>query len=104
MGAFDSYGCVPLHYVANSNYVSVCKLLLQRGADINLRHRGLNLRKDWTPLHFAAYSGSRDIVLLHLLNRAAVNQMDGCRRTPLYYARNRDKLSSCRIIEKFGGL
>lgn len=100
----DKYGCVPLHYAADKSETSVCKLLLYAKADIHVRHQGLNIRSGWTALHFAAYAGARDIAFLLLLQGADVNHLDGCRRTPLYYAESRGKNGVARLLKKYGGL
>eukprot|EP00928_Gymnodinium_smaydae_P074589 TRINITY_DN57621_c0_g1_i1.p1 TRINITY_DN57621_c0_g1~~TRINITY_DN57621_c0_g1_i1.p1 ORF type:complete len:347 (-),score=31.98 TRINITY_DN57621_c0_g1_i1:381-1379(-) len=99
---YDMFGCVPLHY-ASIRHMKVCKLLLRAKADVTLKHDDLNMRAGWTPLHFAAYSGAQRIVLLLLSSGAKVNQMDVCRRTPLFYARDRGHACCCRLLEKFGG-
>jgi len=100
---YDEHGCVPLHYAADQKHAMCGRTLLRAGADINATHIGLNIRCGWTPLHFAAYSGARDVVTLLLLLGADVNRMDNCRRTPLYYAQNRSREACSRILMKFGG-
>mmetsp|Transcript_23972 Transcript_23972/g.74603 ORF Transcript_23972/g.74603 Transcript_23972/m.74603 type:complete len:263 (-) Transcript_23972:44-832(-) len=101
---YDAHGCVPLHYVAEGNHVGAYRLLVRAQADINAPHVGLNIRVGWTPLHFAAYAGSRDVLLLLLLQGAGVNEMDRCRRTALFYAQSRGRKTCSRLLAKFGGV
>jgi len=100
---FDRYGCVPMHYAVERKHVGIFRILQRAGADLQVGHKGLNMRAGWTPLHFAAYAGARDVVLLLLLAGVDVNRMDGCRRTALFYARNRNREACARLLEKFGG-
>jgi len=101
---YDEHGCLALHHAADKNNVAAYKMLVQVGADIHAPHCGLNIRVGWTPLHFAAYGGSRDVLLLLLLQGAPVNEMDRCRRTALYYSRSRGREACGRLLEKFGGV
>ena len=56
----DYRGDTPLHYAAENGHIEIARLLLQNGADLNVRsNRGR------TPLHLAAENGNVDI--LHLL-------------------------------------
>jgi hypothetical protein len=54
------FGRTPLHWAAYNGHVEITRLLLQNGADVNVRSYG-----GYTPLHWAAYQGNVDI--LHLL-------------------------------------
>jgi len=102
--ACDSHGFVPLHYAADGKHSAVLRRLLKAGANADARHRGLNIRAGWTPLHFAANAGARDCVFLLLWEgKADVNAMDNCRRTPLFYALDRDRKKCTSLLWKFGG-
>jgi len=100
---YDEHGCVAMHYAATGKRTGIFRMLLRVGADKQARFTGLNIRAGWTPLHFAAHAGARDIVLLLLLARAEVNQMDSCRRTALFYAQSRNRDSCSSLLVKFGG-
>jgi hypothetical protein len=56
----DEYGATPLHYAAYNGHVEISRLLLQNGAEVNVKSISGS-----TPLHYAAYNGHVDI--LHLL-------------------------------------
>ena len=56
----DESGSTPLHYAARNGNVEIAHLILQNGAEVNVRNNGGN-----TPLHWAAIFGNVDI--LHLL-------------------------------------
>jgi hypothetical protein len=56
----DANGETPLHYAAWNGHVEIVRLLLQNGAEVNVRSNGGS-----TPLHWAAIFGHVDI--LHLL-------------------------------------
>lgn len=101
---YDLHGCVPLHYAASMNKGQETSLLIKAGADLQSTHHGRNVRAGWTPLHFAAYAGARDVLALLLFKGAAVNEMDVCRRTPLFYAEDKNREACSRILKKFGGV
>ena len=46
----DNIGITALHNAANKNHTEVVKLLLTKGAFVNLQNHN-----SWTPLHFAAF-------------------------------------------------
>lgn len=106
---YDEHGCVPMHYAADGGHTAACRLLQRAGAQLEARMQGLNIRAGWTPLHFAAYAGARDVLLLLLLSGVEVNKMDTCRRTALFYAEDRElesgqRQACSRILRKFGGV
>jgi ankyrin len=87
--AWGDYGEKPLHLVSYSKYGSqedglrVAQLLLERGADANIR------RSDhWTPLHLASRWGKLDIVQLLIHHGAEVNAVDNLGKTPLHEVSN----------------
>lgn len=45
----------------------------------------------WTPLHFAAFNGHKDVVELLLASRADVNAKDNEGYTPLHWAAERGR-------------
>jgi hypothetical protein len=56
----DEYGRTPLHYAAWNGHIEITHLLLQNGAEVNVRDNDGR-----TPLHCAAGNGNVDV--LHLL-------------------------------------
>ena len=84
--AEGSMGEKPLHKVSYGKYgsredngVSVAKLLLEHGADVNTRRDDRR-----TPLHFASLFGNFEIVQLFIDHRAEVDPMDDLGNTPLH--------------------
>merc|ERR1719401_74233 len=76
---------------------------MRAGASAHARHRGFG----WTPLHFAANAGARDVAFLLVSpwrpGKAEVNARDNCRRTPLFYALDKNRTECARLLWKFGG-
>jgi hypothetical protein len=56
----DLSGSTPLHWAARNGHIEIARLILQNGAEVNVRNNGGR-----TPLHWAAIQGHVDI--LHLL-------------------------------------
>ena len=113
--AFD--GWTPLDEAADSGYFAMAKLLVARGADVNVRTKGgrsplylaamhghgaivklllergadANLKDEngVTPLHLAAWDDYLDVAKLLLAHGAAVNARDKNGETPLDWAKER---------------
>lgn len=61
----NGYNVFPIHAAFNNNNDVICKMLIEAGADVNVRqHGGL------TPLHFAAQNGNIDLIII-LLEQSA---------------------------------
>jgi ankyrin repeat protein len=96
-------GLAPLHEAMESDLL-ICQLLLQYGADPNIRvakneQGGTN---DWTPLFYAAYDG-RDDLIAELLNHGAkANIVDAVGRSPLWYARDQKKEAATKLLRAAG--
>ncbi len=71
-----------LMLAAHNNQLELAKVLIQRGADVN--------KPGWTPLHYAATRGHRDMIRLLLENDAYIDSESANGTTPLmmaaYYA------------------
>lgn len=78
--AADSAGYTALHYATRGGHVRVCEILLEHGAKVNARTRGIKA----TPLHRAAYMGHVEVVDLLLRHGAAPNLTDVDGRTALH--------------------
>ena len=59
-----------LHFAAANNKEDMVKLLLQKGADINVKERYLK----WSPLHLATFNNHVNIVEFLLQNGASIDQ------------------------------
>jgi ankyrin repeat protein len=80
----DEYGWTPLHLVSEGKYnshehdVSIARLLLEHGADVNL-----GIRK-FTPLHSASFNGRLELARVLLNHGAGANAKDEFGNTPLH--------------------
>jgi len=120
----------PLHLSAYYGRVSVVRLLLEYGADVEatdsdgctplhlaafkghlsvvklLLEYGADVdaidNDGGTPLHLAAANGHKDIVELLLERGADVNAKDNEGRTPLDVAREEGHVEVARVIEEYG--
>lgn len=78
------YGYTPLHYAANNKFSSVMKVLLNGGANPNIRDR---TNEGQSPLHISTFSGDLESVRLLLENNADVHIKESfLERTPLHLA------------------
>jgi ankyrin repeat protein len=78
----NSLSETPLMLAAINNQLELAQVLIERGADIN--------RKGWTPLHYAATRGHREMMRLLLDHDAYIDSESDNGTTPLmmaaYYA------------------
>ncbi|CDW52433.1 ankyrin repeat and SOCS box protein 8 [Trichuris trichiura] len=89
-------GLILLHYACALNELDICELLLQHGADPNVRDT-------WnrTALHYAAET-SADCVELFLKYGALVHVRDNNHCTPLHWAAYKNNFYSVRKLLEFG--
>ncbi len=86
-------GSTALHEAAQFNQAEKVKLLLEKGADINIANNvGL------TPLHVAALAGHTDMVTLLLVNKANVKSKDVFGLTPLHCATQYGHVAAMKIL------
>jgi len=82
---FQDDEMTPLHLAVMKNKSDVVRMLIRKGADINLRSRRLQ-----TPLHLAAiHNVSKDILEMLLKKGADINSLDHHLQTPLFHAASR---------------
>ncbi|XP_070579658.1 transient receptor potential cation channel subfamily A member 1-like [Ptychodera flava] len=91
---FDSIGAAPLHYAVRFNHKEVVKLLLNYGADTNLRVHEYKQ----SALHFAARRNFTNILRRLLANRADVNIRDFTGAVPLHYSARYGHLEITEIL------
>jgi ankyrin repeat protein len=73
------YGSTPLHYAAFYHYKKILKLLLARGAFVNVADSNGNF-----PLHLAAGNGCWESVRLLILHKASLDCLNKKLQTPLH--------------------
>ena len=85
-----------LHKAAWKNDVTMCNILIDRGADINAENDNGE-----TPLHLAAYNGYTKICKLLIDKGANVNAKQWCGgMTPLHRAVCRKHFKTCEVLIK----
>ena len=87
----------PLHWAARSGRFEVCKLLIEKGADVNAKSNDGS-----TPLHWAAIKGQPRICKLLLDNGADVNAAESDGETALHFAAQYSNLETVKILVKAG--
>ena len=102
-GTAPVQGWSPLHYAMQSD-VDICRLLLDYGADPNVRvaknERGQS--NDWTPLFYAVYHGRDDLIAELLRHGAKIDITDAMGHSPLWYARDRKKERTLELLKAAG--
>ncbi|KAI9292001.1 ankyrin [Neoconidiobolus thromboides FSU 785] len=78
VNSVDSYGYAPLHYAAKHNHLSITKILLVNGANINAKTKGLKT----TVLHRAILDKNKEMINFLLDNGADLDIVDDLGRTP----------------------
>ncbi len=78
----DLYGDTPLLWAAGFGHKEVVKMLITKGADVNVKAQG-----GWTPLHYAAGGNDKETVELLIAKGAGVNTKNARDQiTPLHWA------------------
>ncbi|MCZ6470247.1 MAG: ankyrin repeat domain-containing protein, partial [Gammaproteobacteria bacterium] len=83
-----------LHLAIREGYVDIAKLLLDRGAEVDVLDPN-----DFTPLHNAAWNGNLDLVKLLLDAGADINASTYDGDTPLSLAQNNDQAQVAEFIQ-----
>eukprot|EP01051_Picozoa_sp_SAG22_P016351 SAG22_NODE_2293_length_2748_cov_2.220838_2_plen_181_part_00 len=98
VNGFEGYGWPPLHDAVFAGHLDVMTLLLERGADVNMKTRSFGS----TPLHWAAYAGQLEAAKLLIGDpwHADSNAKDDAGKTPMRAAPSSDYLN----IERAWGL
>ncbi|KAJ7385774.1 hypothetical protein OS493_013808 [Desmophyllum pertusum] len=84
-----------LHLGVQTGQVSMCKVLLQHGADINIQNKHLQ-----TPLHVASIGKNKDILELLIKQGAQTNTKDFKQSTPLHSAASFGNLECVKVLLK----
>lgn len=92
----STFGWSPLHWATSSGQKEIVTLLLEKGADVNVRDENF-----WTPLHEAISNNDLKIASLLLEKGADVNVEDKNLWTPLHEAiSNNDLKIASLLLEK----
>ena len=92
----DPIGLTPLQYAACWSQLSAAKLLIERGADVNLA-------KSWTPLHYAAAAGQEKLAAVLIDAGADINiRSKADDTTPLHAATVKRQASMARFLIDHG--
>lgn len=94
----DNWGQTPLYLAVENNLIKIVKLLIDKGADININAKEYGL----TPLHRAAERNHAEIIKILLDNGANIDVKDKNGITPLYYAVDRSNEKSVRMLLDYG--
>ena len=81
MAATAKAEITPLHVAAYNGHVSVIRVLLADGSNVNARNENR-----WTPLHEAAYEGHSAAIEIPIFCRANVDARNEGMETPLHAA------------------
>lgn len=95
----------PLHYAAGNGHKRMTQLLLNTGADFNIKARVGSESQgvvDGTPLHCAAAYRHEERVKLLLDTGTDVNAKDGSYSywTPLHYVAKKEHAVVCKLLDK----
>ena len=93
---------ISMHKAAEAGNITAIKQHLDAGADVNATHDG------WTPLHYAASAGHKEVAELLIAKGAAVNVKNDLNdRTPLDWATHPDNpnntAETADLLRKHGG-
>lgn len=91
----------PLHAAASSGLVDICKLLLQRGAEIESKDEGITA-SGATPLAYAASGGHTKVVSCLLEHGANINAQDSFDSTPLHRAAYKGHSEAAQVLIEKG--
>ena len=84
----------PLHLAVRSGHQDIAELLIEKGADIEVRDHG-----DYTPLHNAAWNGNLEMVKLLLDAGANITARSYSGSTPLSCAYSSKQAEVIQFIE-----
>lgn len=93
----DLYMRTPLHVAASAKQFGVCKVLIEKGSDVNAHSNW-----DYTALHYAAMNDCPDIVELLLNNNAKADAKTDHGLTPLIIAASGKSLKACELLVEHG--
>jgi ankyrin repeat protein len=87
-----------LHWAASLGLAEMARLLIDSGADVNIRNE-----EGYTPLHWAAGEGQKELVVILIVHGADVNALNKRGWTPLRWAEAQSQKEIARILVAAGG-
>ena len=94
INAKDDNSLTPLHSASYNGHTEVVNLLIEKGADINVK----DTSRGATPLHYASENGHTEVVNLLIEKGADIHVKDNSGNTPVHYARSTEVVNL--LIEK----
>eukprot|EP00457_Paulinella_chromatophora_P000717 gb/GEZN01000717.1/.p1 GENE.gb/GEZN01000717.1/~~gb/GEZN01000717.1/.p1 ORF type:complete len:1135 (+),score=233.59 gb/GEZN01000717.1/:179-3583(+) len=95
----DSFGETALHETARYGHVEICKLLLDKRADVHINAPGNN---GWQPLHIAGHYGKVEVARILMEHGASVNNKDARGDIPLTLAVRNKQVEMVRLLVAYG--
>ena len=83
----------PIHLASENGYLNLIKILIRRGAEVNIQDK-----LEMTPLPWSSYGGHFESVKYLLSHGAAVNASDSMGRTPLFRAAEHQHYEVVQIL------
>ncbi|UCG93256.1 MAG: ankyrin repeat domain-containing protein [candidate division WOR-3 bacterium] len=77
----EKYGLTPLHMAASNGQIDICKVLIEKGADVHATDYSQR-----TALHFVAYHGHPEMIKLFIDKGIDANAQDNNGYTPILWA------------------
>ncbi|MCI0487214.1 MAG: sigma-70 family RNA polymerase sigma factor [Blastocatellia bacterium] len=93
----------PLHAALFGRQTETAALLIERGADPNIKRGGKGWpRAGWTAMHYAALYGLIELIELLIAHRADINAIDDEGRTPLAVAISEKQYKAADLLRRRG--
>ncbi len=93
----DDQGVSILICSISKTHPDISMFLVENGADVNFRDP-VSLSKDYTPLHWAARMGYKDLTLLLLEKGADINAVSKSGETPLHLTVSKGRIEIAEIL------
>ena len=92
-------GRTPLHKAASNGHIETVKLLISKGADVNIKDEN-----GWTPLHLATLNRHLKLVKLLVSKGANINTESDYAYTPLQFALSSKHTKIAEFLKSHGAI